>query len=268
MAEEQRPRPPLQEIPNRPLRMLGESADEEGKILALIKSIKENLDVKMLALRKDIDRQTHDEILREVSKIQDAIEKLQSNNEDSHTVLGAKVAGLAESLNEKVDAKLARLKEEVEAKQSDQSSIDIARIQEELEAGRTNGELARAALVARIEGLAVKVDAIASAPAEEVALLKQSVEATLKQVQSLVSSFDLPAFVNEIRQMYSDRLAQAEQKLKAIAEQLARAEEENEQLKKAIGEKELLLKSHTPQPAASRPDASPAAPERAPRAAV
>ncbi len=267
------------------MRTLGESADDEGKILALIKSIKENLDVKMIALRKDLDRQTHDELFREVSKIQNEIEKLASNSEDSKVILLAKIAGFGESIMEKVDAKIASLKSDIEAKENDHAerfaslksdidakesehaAVDIARIQEEVEAGRTNGELARAALSARIEGLAVKVDAIAAAPAEEAARIKQSVEASLKQVQALVSSFDLPAFVNEIRQLYAEKLSQAEEKLKALAAQLAKVEQENEQLKKALGEKELQLKKSPPPSTAPapRPDTSQATPERAPR---
>ncbi|MEX2682920.1 MAG: hypothetical protein Q6373_015125 [Candidatus Sigynarchaeota archaeon] len=266
MAEEQRSKPPLQEIPNRPLRALGESADEEGKILSLIKSIKENLDVKLVALRKDIDRQTHDEIFREVSKIQDEIEKLSSSMEDSKVILLAKIAGFGESVMEKVDAKIASLKSEIETKGRDHADVDIARIHEEIEAVRTNGELARAALAARIEGLAVKVDAIAAAPAEEASRIKQSVDASLKQVQNLVSSFDLPAFVNEIRKMYSEKLVQLEENLKVVSAKLAAAEQENEQLKKALGEKELQLKSNKPSPLpatpALRPDTSQLATER------
>nr|MDO8086671.1 hypothetical protein [Candidatus Sigynarchaeum springense] len=253
MAEEQRPRPPLQEIPNRAIRALGESADEEGKILSLIKSIKENLDVKLIALRKDIDRKTHDELFREVSKIQDELEKISSNADESKVILLAKIAGFGESIMEKVDAKIASLKGEIEAKQSNHAAVDIARIQEEIEAARTNGELARAALSARIEGLAVKVDAIAAAPAEETARLKELVDTRLKQVQNLVSSFDLPAFVNEIRQMYSEKLAQVEENLKVVSAKLAAVEQENDQLKKAIGEKELQLKMYSTPPAAPAP---------------
>jgi septal ring factor EnvC (AmiA/AmiB activator) len=48
--------------------------------------------------------------------------------------------------------------------------------------------------------------------------------------------------VNEIRQLYSENLSQAEEKVKTLTAQLAAIEQENEQLKKAIGEKELQLK--------------------------
>lgn len=241
MAEEQRPRPPLTEIPSRPLRSLGDSADDEGKILALIKSIKENLDVKMLALRKDLDRQTHDEIAREINKIKEEMDKIRSSSEDSQAVIAAKISGLSASLMERIDARIASLKQDVEAKASNRDEVEIARIREELEAGRADGQLARAALAARIESLSVKIDAIAAAPTEEVARIKQSVEASLKQVQHLVNSFDMPLFVNEIRQLYSEKVAQAEEKIKSLTAQVTKLEQENEQLKRALGEKDLEL---------------------------
>jgi chromosome segregation ATPase len=257
MAEEQLKRPPLQEIPNRPYKTITEAVDEEGKILTLIKSIKENLDVKLTALRKDIDRQTHDEIAREISAVQEKMEKLRSNSEDSEIILKTKISGLGESLMEKIDAKLAGLKSDIDAKASNNDAVEVAQIHEELEATRTDGQLARASLLARVEGLAVKIDAIASAPAEEVARLKQSVEASLKQVQGIVSSFNLTTFVSEIRQMYSDKLSQAEAKIEVLTAQLAKLEQENEQLKKAIGDKELQLKQAGPSPPQSpQPSAS------------
>ncbi len=269
MAEDQLKRspPPLQEIPNRPYKVAGESGEDEGRILTLIKSIKENLDVKLNALRKDLDRQTHDEIAREINAVQEQMEKIRSNSEDSEVILKAKITGLGESLMEKIDAKLAGLKSgigeslmekvdtklavlknDIDAKANDHNSVAVAQIHEELDATRTDGQLARASLSARIEGLAVKIDAIAAAPAEELAQLKQSVETSLKQVQGLLSSFDLTTFVNDIRQMYSDKLSQAEEKIKTLTAQLAKVEQENEQLKKAIGEKELQLKQASSSP--------------------
>jgi DNA repair exonuclease SbcCD ATPase subunit len=203
MAEQLRP--PLQEITPKPLK---KEHDAEGELITLVNSIKESLDTKILALRKDLDRKVYDQISHEFVRVQDAMEKLR----DDH-----------------------------DRKAQEQVAADLVKLHDLVEKLQAEGEDTRVTLSAQVASLAEKVEAITAtvaAPAKEVEQLKHDVQSSIKQVQGIVSKFDLPLFINDIRDAFSVKVTQAEERASQLASQLVAAQQEIEQLRLEFDEKE------------------------------
>jgi uncharacterized phage infection (PIP) family protein YhgE len=114
MAEEEK-RPALKEIP---VREIKGNFDSERQIISLMNSLKDNFDAKLVALRKDLEQKTHEQVTNEIIKIQDAMEKLQEKNDETRKALSDQVTALAEKLDQFTTAspdENAKFKEEVQA---------------------------------------------------------------------------------------------------------------------------------------------------------
>ncbi len=113
MAEDEK-RPALKEIP---VREIKSNFDSERQIISLMNSLKDNFDAKLVALRKDLEQKTHEQVANEIIKIQDAMEKLRSTNDEAQKAISDQVTALAEKLNQFTAAspdENAKFKQEVQ----------------------------------------------------------------------------------------------------------------------------------------------------------
>nr|MDO8118331.1 hypothetical protein [Candidatus Sigynarchaeota archaeon] len=205
MAEEFK-KPPLQEIPSRPLQKI---PDGDADLVNLVNSIKESLNVKMIALRKDLDLTIHDQIANEMARLKEEVQDL--------------IKHLQSSIQGEARDQIAGTLEELKVMHETLNS--------------KHGGLAEATstLSRHVTALAGRVEELASmaknaVPASDIAQLRQEVSINLEKTQALVSSFDLPLFINEIRDAFSTKVALAETRTEKLAKDLEHALEERSRL--------------------------------------
>jgi ABC-type transporter Mla subunit MlaD len=149
------------------------------------------------------------------------------------------IISLMNSLKDNFDAKLVALRKDIEQKSQEHVANEIKKVQDAMEKLRTESADARKGLAEQVAALVEKIDKFNAVTPDENAKFKAEVQATLDQVQTLTSKFDLTIFVKEIRESFAAKLQQAEQKAKELSEQAEKAQMEMDQLKKVLGEKDL-----------------------------
>ncbi len=216
MAEEFR-KPPLQEIPSKPLQR---SQDGDADLLNLINSIKESLNVKMLALRKDIDLTVHDRIASEMTNVQGKIQELNES-------LRADVQGES---RQQVSAMLEEI--ELVQEQLKNKQAGLAESNESLSKGLTS-------ISEKVEGIAAGLAGMVHA--SDIEPLRREVAANLEKTAALVSKFDLPLFINDIKDAFSAKVLQAETRAKHLASELEVSLEEKSRLEKDLSDARARL---------------------------
>jgi len=178
------------------------------------------------------------------------VRDMKSNHDSERQIIS-----LMNSLKDNFDAKLVALRKDIEQKSQEYVANEIIKVQDAMENLRTESADARKALADQVATLAEKIDKFNAVTPDENAKFKAEVQATLDQVQTLTSKFDLTIFVNDIRESFAAKLQQAEQKAKELSEQAEKVQMEMDQLKKALAEKDLQAKQEIEQlkRSASRP---------------
>ncbi len=183
MAEDEK-RPALKEIP---VRETKSNFDSERQIISLMNSLKDNFDAKLVALRKDLEQKTHEQVTNEIIKIQDAMEKLKEKNDETRKALSEQVTSLAQKLDQFTAAspdENAKFKEEVQATldkvQSLTSKFDLTlfvnEIRQSFSSKLEQAEKRAKELSEQAEKRQQEVDQLKKALAEKDVQAKQEVE--------------------------------------------------------------------------------------------
>ncbi|OLS15662.1 MAG: hypothetical protein RBG13Loki_0697 [Promethearchaeota archaeon CR_4] len=182
---------------------------------------------------------------------QPALKEIPVRDMKPHFDSERQIISLMNSLKDNFDAKLIALRKDIELKSREQVANEIIKIQDAIEKLRTESVDARKVLTDQVATIVQKVENFKAVTPEENAQFKEEVQASLDQLNALTSKFDLTVFVNDIRESFSTKLQQAEQKAKELSTEAERARVEMEQLKKALIEKDIQAKQEIEQLKAS-----------------
>ena len=150
------------------------------------------------------------------------------------------IISLLNTLKDNFEAKLVTFRKELEQQTREQVSNEIIKIKDAIEQLRLQNEEVQKALSNQIITLEEKLNHITIATPENNAKLKEEVQVALAKLQALTSKFDLTLFINDIRELFEEKVILAEKRANDLAEQVKKYQEEAEHLKKALAEKDLL----------------------------